>query len=66
MREKLLKLLEKALNNNNLDIAQMLLDAIVALENGKQIICYVSDFTEPIATDDIYDTYEYMYKNIIN
>ena len=63
MQERLLKLLEKAIKNKDYRTCQILTDAIVALDNGSQIVYYD---TSDLTTTEDYDTYEYMYKNIIN
>jgi len=66
MQEKLLKLLEKAIKSKDYRACQILTDAIVALETGSQIVYYAPEFSNPTTSDEIYDTYEYIEKNIIN
>jgi hypothetical protein len=65
VKEELLRLLKTAIKNKDYMLSRQLIEGIVAMENGSPYVYYVPEFSNPMCTED-YDTYEYMYKNIIN
>ena len=65
MKDELLKLLKTAIRNKDYVLSKMLIEGIVAMENGSPYVYYVPEFSDPTCTED-YDTYEYMCENIIN
>ena len=62
MREQLLNLLEKAIENNQFAICKLLLDSLLELEICERTV-YYPEFTDIQASDKTYDAYEFIIYN---
>lgn len=65
MKDKLLSLLEKAIDDEKYAICKLLIDAIVELERESQPIVYFPDVYYQYDVQDE-DVYEYIYNNKTN
>lgn len=65
MKDKLLSLLEKAIDDDKYAICKLLIDAIVELERESQPAVYFPDVYYQYDMQDE-DVYEYIYNNGIN